>query len=133
METRGRLASGADGGLDSFNTPFFVGLDEFPLAEEDESWRLETSFLRSELKCWRCGRAFGNRLTALKEHLEKEFEEWKREVVERGEKQEDGKEERENGKEKGLPEIGEPGKKELEEKRESEPEVPVEDGGDETE
>jgi aprataxin len=31
------------------------------------------------MKCWRCGMNFGNRFARLKEHLEAEFEEWKRE------------------------------------------------------
>lgn len=64
----------------SFNTPFFVPLADYPLAEDDV--RRETKFqngnLAKELVCWRCGKGFGNRFTELKKHLEGEFEEWKR-------------------------------------------------------
>ncbi|KAG5912873.1 hypothetical protein E4U42_001742 [Claviceps africana] len=34
-------------------------------------------FLRSELRCWRCGRGFGNRFRSLKEHLDDEFVSWR--------------------------------------------------------
>jgi aprataxin len=65
----------------SFNTPFFVPLEDYPLKEGDE--RLETGFqnanLGRDLVCWRCGKGFGNRFAELKRHLEGEFEEWKRE------------------------------------------------------
>ncbi|GAD91708.1 conserved hypothetical protein [Paecilomyces variotii No. 5] len=42
----------------SFSTPFFIDIDDFPLAEDDKD--------------------FGNRFTELKRHLDQEFEEWKR-------------------------------------------------------
>lgn len=64
----------------SFNTPFLIDVADFPLAEDDP--RLQPGrerYLRRDLTCWRCGRNFGNRFKALKEHLESEFEEWKRE------------------------------------------------------
>lgn len=65
----------------SFNTDFFVPLDDFPLSEDD--WRRERGAQRHwperPMVCWRCGRDFGNRFKELKEHLEHEFEEWKRE------------------------------------------------------
>ncbi|KAI9711807.1 MAG: aprataxin-like protein [Bogoriella megaspora] len=64
----------------SFNTPFFVPLEEFPLSEEDERSKSgEQGYLRRELKCWRCGRGFGMQFARLKEHLEEEFDAWKRE------------------------------------------------------
>lgn len=65
----------------SFTTDFFVPLDDFPLAEDD--WRRQPGAQRHwperPLVCWRCGRDFGNRFKELKEHLDDEFEEWKRE------------------------------------------------------
>lgn len=33
-------------------------------------------YLKGDMRCWRCGRNFGNKFKALKEHLEKEKEEW---------------------------------------------------------
>ena len=63
----------------SFNTPFFVPLADYPLAEDDV--RRETGFqnanLGRELVCWRCGKGFGNRFAELKRHLEGEFEAWR--------------------------------------------------------
>jgi aprataxin len=61
----------------SFATPFFVDLEDFPLAEDDA--RRTERYLHGDMKCWRCGRNFENRFARLKEHLEVEFEEWKRE------------------------------------------------------
>ncbi|KAL2164968.1 hypothetical protein VTH06DRAFT_264 [Thermothelomyces fergusii] len=65
----------------SFNTPFFVPLDDQPLAADDV--RRQTGYqnanLARDLVCWRCGRGFGNRFAELKRHLEDEFEMWKAE------------------------------------------------------
>ncbi|KAK4248321.1 HIT-like domain-containing protein [Corynascus novoguineensis] len=65
----------------SFNTPFFVPLADYPLAADDV--RRETGFqngnLAKELVCWRCGKGFGNRFAELKRHLEDEFEKWRAE------------------------------------------------------
>lgn len=64
----------------SFNTPFFVDLDDFPLSPDDP--RRDTKkegYLQWDFKCWRCGKMFGNQFKRLKEHLEVEFQEWKRE------------------------------------------------------
>ncbi|KAF2205670.1 HIT-like protein [Delitschia confertaspora ATCC 74209] len=65
----------------SFNTPFFVELDDFPLKEGDP--RLEPDkhmFIRSDFVCWRCGKRFPReKFKRLKEHVEDEFEVWKRE------------------------------------------------------
>lgn len=65
----------------SFNTPFFVPLADYPLDEDDV--RRETKYqnanLARDLVCWRCGKGFGNRFAELKRHLEGEFDEWKRE------------------------------------------------------
>ncbi|KAF3483283.1 aprataxin-like protein [Arthroderma uncinatum] len=63
----------------SFSTPFFVSIDDFPLAEDDERRHPDREgYLKSDLKCWRCERNFGNKFTQLKAHLEEEFEDWKR-------------------------------------------------------
>ncbi|KAL6721543.1 aprataxin-like protein [Lecanora helva] len=64
----------------SFQTPFLVDVEDFPLGEEDDRRHYgRERYLEWELKCWRCGRGFGNRFARLKEHLEGEFEEWRRE------------------------------------------------------
>ncbi|KOS18544.1 Aprataxin-like protein [Escovopsis weberi] len=64
----------------SFNTPFFVDLDDFPLHELDPRRDPgREGFLRRDLRCWRCGQNFGNRFRELKAHLETEFEAWKME------------------------------------------------------
>ncbi|KAK3307272.1 HIT-like domain-containing protein [Chaetomium strumarium] len=65
----------------SFNTPFFVPLADYPLAEDDV--RRETGYQNANLSkglvCWRCGREFGSQFKALKSHLEEEFEAWRAE------------------------------------------------------
>ncbi|KAG9236564.1 HIT-like domain-containing protein [Amylocarpus encephaloides] len=64
----------------SFATPFFVPLEDFPLAEDDvRRHPTKEGYMGRELKCWRCGRGFGNKFVELKAHLEEEFEEWKKE------------------------------------------------------
>jgi aprataxin len=61
----------------SFNTSFLVGLDEFPI--ELDSQRSEAAGWSGwDMKCWRCGRNFGNKFTALERHSLEEFEVWKR-------------------------------------------------------
>ncbi|KAL2256917.1 hypothetical protein VTK26DRAFT_926 [Humicola hyalothermophila] len=65
----------------SFNTPFFVPLEDYPLPEGDV--RRQTAYqnanLGRDLVCWRCGKGFGNKFAELKRHLEEEFEAWKKE------------------------------------------------------
>ena len=65
----------------SFNTPFFIPVADYPLAEDDE--RRKTSYQNENLKkdfvCWRCGKVFGNRFAELKTHLELEFRAWSKE------------------------------------------------------
>jgi len=61
----------------SFNTDFFIGLDQFPLANDDHR-RVYKKF-QTEMICWRCGKNFGNQMAKLKRHLEEEFEQWRRE------------------------------------------------------
>ncbi|CAI6100393.1 unnamed protein product [Clonostachys chloroleuca] len=64
----------------SFNTPFLVDVADFPLALDDPRRQTkEAGYLHRDLRCWRCGRNFGNRFKQLKDHLEEEFEEWSRE------------------------------------------------------
>ena len=65
----------------SFNTDFFIPLKDFPLAEDDErrKVRYQNERLQDDFECWRCGKRFGNKFKELKEHLAKEFEEWKKE------------------------------------------------------
>ncbi|ETI21608.1 hypothetical protein G647_07955 [Cladophialophora carrionii CBS 160.54] len=65
----------------SFNTDFFIPLGDFPLAKGDP--RRQTSYqnanLKKDYKCWRCGRSFANKFTALKAHLQEEFIAWRKE------------------------------------------------------
>lgn len=63
----------------SFATPFFVPIEDFPLAPDDERRHpTRQGYLKRDFTCWRCGKEFGNRFTELKKHLEEEFEEWKK-------------------------------------------------------
>ncbi|KAL7925339.1 HIT-like domain-containing protein [Trichoderma austrokoningii] len=64
----------------SFNTPFLVDVADFPLDSDGlRRGSREEGFMKRDLVCWRCGRNFGNRFKELKDHLEEEFDEWKRE------------------------------------------------------
>ena len=64
----------------SFSTPFFIRLEEFPLGEANMRRRISHAgnYLAEDLVCWRCGKNFGNKFAELKRHLDREFEEWKR-------------------------------------------------------
>lgn len=63
----------------SFNTPFLVSLDDFPLTTDDPRWHPgKQGYLESDMICWRCGVNYGKAFTAFKKHLEEEFIEWKR-------------------------------------------------------
>ncbi|KAL2829244.1 HIT-like domain-containing protein [Aspergillus cavernicola] len=63
----------------SFSTPFFVDINDFPLARDDPRRDPDRQgYLKRNFICWRCGRDFGNQFTMLKRHLEEEFDEWKR-------------------------------------------------------
>jgi len=64
----------------SFNTGFFVSMDDFPLGADDER-RLTSgrNYMEEDMVCWRCGKNFQNKFSNLKDHLAEEFEEWKRE------------------------------------------------------
>ncbi|KAI0514414.1 HIT domain-containing protein [Xylaria bambusicola] len=64
----------------SFNTPFLIDVADFPLAADDPRRHPgREGFLNRDLRCWRCGKNFENRFKKLKEHLDQEFEEWKKE------------------------------------------------------
>ena len=64
----------------SFATPFFIGLYELPLSEDDPRRKNDRGgWLKTDLICWRCKQNFGNQFQALKRHLEIEFDSWKRE------------------------------------------------------
>ncbi|KAF9892529.1 aprataxin-like protein [Aspergillus nanangensis] len=63
----------------SFSTPFFVPLDDFPLARDDVRRHPgREGYLKRSYICWACGQDFKNGFTKLKEHLEEEFDRWKR-------------------------------------------------------
>lgn len=62
----------------SFTTEFLVPLEDFPLAADDER-RRQGKWPERPLVCFRCGREYGNKFKELKEHLEVEFELWKKE------------------------------------------------------
>ncbi|KAL9623360.1 MAG: hypothetical protein Q9160_002253 [Pyrenula sp. 1 TL-2023] len=62
----------------SFSTPFFVPLDDLPLTETNVRMHPgREGYLQKDFECWRCGKGFGNKFKQLKEHLDREFEEWK--------------------------------------------------------
>ncbi|KAG5979396.1 hypothetical protein E4U55_005204 [Claviceps digitariae] len=62
----------------SFTTGFLVDVMDFPLREDMQTeLHSRSGLLDSELRCWRCGRGFGNRFKMLKEHLEEEFLSWR--------------------------------------------------------
>ena len=63
----------------SFNTPFFVPLEDFPLHPDDE--RRDPSgqgYLKWNFTCWRCHKDLAHDLLGLKKHLEDEFEDWRK-------------------------------------------------------
>lgn len=63
----------------SFHTPFFIDVEDFPLQEDDPRRHPgREGYLSRDFMCWRCGKGFGKRFKALKDHLDDEFEAWKR-------------------------------------------------------
>ena len=60
----------------SFTTDFMIGMDEYPLAEDDHR-RCYKKF-PDDMHCWKCGKNFRNKMAQLKRHLADEFEQWKR-------------------------------------------------------
>lgn len=62
----------------SFHTPFFIDVEDFPLAEDDRRRHPgREGYMDEALRCWRCGKGFGKSFASLKRHLEDEFQEWK--------------------------------------------------------
>lgn len=68
---------------DSFNTNFFVNIEELPLSKSERNYRQSSDTRKSQLsqdfECWRCGMNFKRSFVRLKEHLAIEFEAWKKE------------------------------------------------------
>ena len=63
----------------SFATPFLIGVEDYPLAEDDPRRHPgRAGYLKREMRCWRCGKKFGKNFEKLKGHLAEEFERWKR-------------------------------------------------------
>lgn len=63
----------------SFATPFLIDVEDFPLDKGDKRKHPgREGYLERDLKCWRCGKLFGNKFSRLKDHLDEEFEEWKK-------------------------------------------------------
>ena len=64
----------------SFYSPFFVPLEDFPLAANDpRRWPELQEYIRRELECWKCKGKFGNDFENFKKHLDVELENFKRE------------------------------------------------------
>ncbi|KAH0602548.1 uncharacterized protein H6S33_008629 [Morchella sextelata] len=67
----------------SFNTNFFVNIEELPLSKSERNYRQSSDTRKSQLsqdfECWRCGMNFKRSFVRLKEHLAIEFEAWKKE------------------------------------------------------
>ncbi|KAI9889829.1 MAG: aprataxin-like protein [Vezdaea aestivalis] len=64
----------------SFATPFFIPIEDFPLDQNDPRRHPgRQGYLNRDLQCWRCGETFGNKFARLKEHLKLEFEQWVKE------------------------------------------------------
>ncbi|KAF2806283.1 putative histidine triad nucleotide binding protein [Mytilinidion resinicola] len=62
----------------SFATPFFVPIADFPLEDGDPRWHPgREGYLQGDMKCWRCGQNYYGRFKQLKAHLEGEFEGWR--------------------------------------------------------
>ncbi|RAO70769.1 uncharacterized protein BHQ10_006781 [Talaromyces amestolkiae] len=62
----------------SFSTPFFVPIEDFPLAPDDvRRHPSREGYLNRDFECWRCKKKFGKQFQQLKQHLEEEFEVWK--------------------------------------------------------
>jgi len=73
-------------GADSFNTAFFVPLEELPLRDDDPRWEHHerARLLKMDYTCWRCGRGFKNSFVGIKQHVANEFVEWKKALLEAG-------------------------------------------------
>ena len=64
----------------SFSTPFLIDVEDFPLDKMDDRRHPgRAGYMERDLKCWRCGKLFGNKFSKLRAHLDEEFQEWKKE------------------------------------------------------
>jgi aprataxin len=66
----------------SFNTEFFCKIQDMPLEASEIRTRREgarEALKERGMKCWRCGKDFGSKFKQLKEHLNVEYGEWRRE------------------------------------------------------
>lgn len=63
----------------SFTTDFFVPVDSFPLSTAESIRRSKLRWPDLDMVCWRCGQNFSNHFKKLKEHLEEEFFDWRKE------------------------------------------------------
>jgi aprataxin len=63
-----------------FHSDAFLQLDQLPLPEDDI--RRDVEYQNDQYKvdfvCWRCGKDFGNKFKLLKDHLEEEFMDWRK-------------------------------------------------------
>ncbi|KAL2753891.1 hypothetical protein ACRALDRAFT_2043029 [Sodiomyces alcalophilus JCM 7366] len=64
----------------SFNTPFLVDVEDFPLdANDPRRHPGREGYLKNDFICWRCQKNYKNQFQQLKAHLDLEFEAWKKE------------------------------------------------------
>lgn len=65
----------------SFNTDFFLPLDQFPYADDDViktvAYQNANMSTERDYVCWHCDKNFGNKFKQLKDHLDEAFREWK--------------------------------------------------------
>lgn len=65
----------------SFNTDFFLPLDEFPYADDDVRktvpYQNRNMSTERDFICWHCDKNFGNKFKQLKDHIAGVFQEWK--------------------------------------------------------
>jgi aprataxin len=66
----------------SFNTDFFLPLDEFPYPEDDVRRTIPYQNANigagRDFICWHCDKNFGNKFKQLKDHIDEVYEEWKK-------------------------------------------------------
>lgn len=63
----------------SFNTPFLVPLQDYPLPPDDIRRRVQfqnENLMRDDFQCWKCGKDYGMDYEALQAHLQKEWLAW---------------------------------------------------------
>jgi aprataxin len=64
----------------SFNTRFFVPLEDFPLKPDDDRWQPDElkRIKGGDMICWKCGKNYGRSFVKLKAHLYSEYREWRK-------------------------------------------------------